>query len=422
MHDVISCPNCRHEIDLNKAVKNQLSSEVNIEYKERYKQRDDDLAIKEDKNAQDAARNKQQAIELAKQQEDFNAKVRDKENEEIELDNLIEKRAQEKVNAEISKIAKDEKEKADAIYAPEMIKATDTKNENIELRQKINALEQSQKNNDNKIDHKVAEALAIQQEKHNQENEFKEIERKEELEKVKKNLQKGLTQVNQGSNQTKGDIGEISISTNLNTLCPLDDITRTAKGANGADILQIVSSDGVNDCGKIYLEIKRTTRYEKKWLPKLKLDGREKKANVLILISETLPPEYIHPTNVDGVWHCSFNNYEHLVQLHRDYLISNSKSSQAQQNSVSGSMLTYNYVNSEDFERVVENFYANLSKTEEQVNKEKRCMNSSWSERLTTSAILARDMDTVTGTLRAYSSNSTTEIESLVTEEIEINE
>ena len=418
MHDIISCPNCRHEIDLNKAVKNQLSSEVNIEYKERYKQRDADLAIKEDKNAQDAARNKQQAIELAKQQEDFNAKVRDKEKEEIELDNLVEKRAQEKVNAEISKIVKEEKEKADAIYAPEMIKATDTKNENIELRQKINALEQSQKNNDNKTDQKVAEALAIQQEKHNQENEFKEIERKEELEKVKKNSQKIVTQINQGSSQAQGSVGEISVKNHLESLFPLDKITQTK---NGADVLQEVN-DGINSCGKIYCEIKRTSRYEKKWLPKLKSDGREKKANVLMLISETLPPEYIHPTNVDGVWHCSFNNYEHLVQLHRDYIISNHKASQAQQNSISGSMLTYNYVNSDDFERLVENFYANLDKTEEQVNKEKRCMNSSWNERLTISAILAKDMDHITGTLRAYSSNSAAEIESLATEEIEINE
>jgi hypothetical protein len=422
MHDVISCPKCRHEFDLNKAVKNQLSSEVNIKYKEHYKERDADIVRQEALNSQNAATNNQKAIELAKREEDVNAKVRNKEQETIEFDKKIERRAQEKLNAMILEIAKDEKEKAEAIFAPELTKASNTENENIELRQKVIAFEQSQKNIDKKTDQKIAEALAIQQEVNNQENEFKEIERKEEREKVKKNLEKGLTQVNQGSNQVKGDIGEISVSSHLNALYALDDITRTAKGANGADILQIVSSDGVNNCGKIYLEIKRTQSYEKSWLPKLKSDGREKKANVLMLISQTLPPEMTHPKCIDGIWICSFYNYEHLLQLHRDYLISGHKSSQAQQNSISGSMLTYNYVNSDDFTRVVENFYANLNKEEELVKKEQRCMNSSWSERLTTSAILGKDMDNIIGTLRGYSTTSSTEVKSLEMAEIGINE
>ena len=173
MHDVISCPNCRHEFDLNKAVKNQLSSEVNIKYKEHYKERDADIARQEAQNSQTAATNNQKAIELAKREEDLNAKDRNKEQEAIEFDKEIDRRAQEKLNARISEIAKEEKEKAEAIYTPELTKASNTEIENIELRQKVIAFEQSQKSSNQKTDQKIAEALAIQQEKNNQERRIK---------------------------------------------------------------------------------------------------------------------------------------------------------------------------------------------------------------------------------------------------------
>jgi len=411
MHDHdnhLKCPFCKNDVNIKKALLNEYSPEVRMAYKERFKGKEEEQT--------------QKAIELAKWEESLKSKDNNKKQEVIENDKRIEMLAEEKANVKILEITKEAEEKAEAIYTPELTKASNTEIENIELRQKVIAFEQSQKSSDQKTDQKVAEALAIQQEKNNQENEFIAIERKEELEKVTKNLEKGLTQINQGSNQVKGDIGEISVSSHLNALYPLDDITRTAKGANGADILQIVSSDGVNNCGKIYLEIKRTQSYEKSWLPKLKSDGREKKANVLMLISQTLPPEMTHPKCIDGIWICSFYNYEHLLQLHRDYIISNHKSSQAQVNSISGSMLTYNYVNSDDFTRVVENFYANLNKEEELVKKEQRCMNSSWSERLTTSAILGKDMDNIIGTLRGYSTTSSTEVKSLEMMEIGINE
>jgi len=419
MHDVISCPNCRHEIDLNKAVKNQLSSEVNIEYKERYKQKDIDLAIKADKNAQDAARNEQKAIEIAKQQEDFNAKVRDKEQEASDFDKQIEKRALEMVNAKTIVIAKEEKEKAEAIYAPEMTKASNTENENIELRQKVNALEQSQKNNDQKNDQKVDEALAKQQEKHNQDREFDKIERDKVLTKAKEQLQKGYVQVNQGSSQAQGSAGETSVKNRLESLYPFDKVTQTK---NGADLLQEISSDGVNNCGMIYFEIKRTTRYEKKWLPKLKSDGREKKANVLMLISETLPPGMTKPEKKDGVWICSFNDYQHIAKIHRDNLIEANKLNQANENSVSGSMLTYNFVNSDDYERHVETMFDGLSQTHIEIESEKKFFNRAWAKRIATSELIMKSLSSIDGTFKAYSNNSKSEVESLEMAEIGINE
>ena len=66
--------------------------------------------------------------------------------------------------------------------------------------------------------------------------------------------------------------------------------------------------------------------------------------------------------------------------------------------------------------------YSKQSKTDLQIDKEQRCMNQSWTERRSISAILAKDMDNIVGTLSSYSTDSSAEIESSVIEEIEINE
>jgi hypothetical protein len=409
MHDHdnnIKCPFCKNEVNIKKALMNEYSPEVHSAYKERFKEKDEE-------QAKITAVNHNKEVELSKWEERLKSQDNTKE-----IDKRIDKAAEEKANLKIQEMIKEEKEKAKAIYSPQLDKASNIESENIELRQKLLAFEQNEKVHDKKTQQAINEALAKQQEKHNQDNEFKDIKHAEDMNKAKKNFQHGLTQANQGSNQAQGDVGEISVNSHLKALYPLDDITRTAKGANGADILQKVSFDGINDCGKIYLEIKRTQNYDKNWLSKLNSDSREKKANVPILISKTLPPEMTHPKCVDGIWICSFQDYEHLVQIHRDYLISNHKSSQAQINSVSGSMLTYNYVNSDDFNRVVENMYANLSKTQEQVDIEKKCMNKSWSERLAIGEVLGKNMATITGTLKAYSTNSQSEVNSLEMDEV----
>jgi len=411
MHDHdnhLKCPFCKNEVNIKKALLNEYSPEVHSAYKERFKG-------KEEEFYKTAAIQTQREEELNKREESLRSKENNKKQEDIELDKLIEKSAQEKLNAEISKITKEEKEKADAIYAPEMIKAADTNTENIELRQKINSYEQSQKN----TDQIVAEALAKQEEKHIQDREFDKIESDKVLAKAKEHLQKGYVQVNQGSSQAQGSAGETSVKNRLESLYPFDKVTQTK---NGADLLQEISSDGVNNCGMIYFEIKRTQSFDKKWIPKLKSDMREVKANIGIVVSETLPPGMTKPEKKDGVWICSFNDYQHIAKIHRDNLIDANKLNQANENSVSGSMLTYNFVNSDDYERHVETMYDGLSQTHIEIESEKKFFNRAWAKRLATSELIMKSLSSIDGTFKAYSNNSKIEVESLEIEEIEINE
>jgi len=411
----LKCPFCKNDVNIKKALLNEYSPEVHNAYKERFKDKEENQANTSAIQAKTTEDQKQEAIKLAKWQKDLKSKDIYKNQEVTEL---AEKLAQEKVNAMMTDIDRKAVKKAEAIFAPEIEKASNIDKENIELKQQLLKFEQGQKNIDKKTQHMIDEALAKQDKEHRKENEFKDIEHTEELEKVKKNSQKIVTQINQGSSQAQGSVGEISVKNHLESLFPLDKITQTK---NGADVLQEVN-DGINSCGKIYCEIKRTTRFDKNWLPKFNSDSRDKKAHARILITETMPSGMTQPGKIDGIWICSFHDYEPLVLLHRDYIISNFKSSQAQQNSISGSMLTYNYVNSEEFERRVENFYSNLSKTDLQIDKEQRCMNQSWSERRSISAILSKDMDNIIGTLSSYSTDSSAEIESLEMAEIGINE
>ena len=215
MHDVISCPKCRHEFDLNKAVKNQLSSEVNIKYKEHYKERDADIARQEAQNSQTAETNNQKAIELANREEDLNAKYRNKEQEANELDKRIEKRALDMMNAKRLEIANEEKEKAEAIYTPELTKASNTEIENIKLRQKVTEFEQSHKNINQRNEQKLNEALADKEKEYSQQREFDKIHSDKILAQASENFSKGLVQTNQGSSQAQGSVGETSVKNHL---------------------------------------------------------------------------------------------------------------------------------------------------------------------------------------------------------------
>src|SRR4029077_4914629 len=140
----------------------------------------------------------------------------------------------------------------------------------------------------------VDEALMVQfREKFKEQAEQASLLKLKEKEKVindlRRQLSSALRKVEQSPVELQGSIQEEAILTALAGIYPLDLITRTKRGTNGADLLhRVFTQDGL-EAGVIYVESKRTENWSNDWVPKLKSDNLRVHADILVIISQALP-------------------------------------------------------------------------------------------------------------------------------------
>lgn len=95
---------------------------------------------------------------------------------------------------------------------------------------------------------------------------------------------------------------ELELGALLRAAFPVDKIEPVAKGVGGADIVQKVINKSGHSCGTILWEFKRTKAWSERWIAKLKDDLRSVKADLAIIVSETLPKDCINFNQINGVW------------------------------------------------------------------------------------------------------------------------
>ena len=122
-----------------------------------------------------------------------------------------------------------------------------------------------------------------------EQNELKFKQKDEQLEVLKKQLNEAQRRIEQGSEQLHGETQELAIEAWLREKFVFDVIDEVKKGANGADVMQIVNPREAQNCGKIYYESKRTKNFSNEWIEKFKADMRASGADVGVLVSEARP-------------------------------------------------------------------------------------------------------------------------------------
>ena len=148
---------------------------------------------------------------------------------------------------------------------------------------------------------------------------FKELEK--QLDDQKKLAEEMRRKAEQGSMQLQGEVQELAIQELLSSMFPYDEVNEVPKGVKGADVIHVVKNRIGNDCGKIIYESKRTKAFGKDWIDKLKSDAVLTKADVCILVTETMPDESDQIIQKEGVWICSFKDFKNLVIVVRDSMI-----------------------------------------------------------------------------------------------------
>jgi len=333
--ETIKCPDCGAVIELSEAI----SHDIEVRLKQQYEN--------------EIGKTKKAIEEKAKKeaQESLNIKISDL-NEQLEekTKNLKEAQRQE---LELRKRQRELVEKEEKLE--------------LELSRKIDAERQ-------KIIQKTSKEF---EETHR----LKDAEKDKQLDDMKKQIDELKRKSEQGSQQMQGEVLELELEESLKEEFPFDVIEPVAKGVKGGDIIQTVKTQSGRICGKILWETKRTKNWSDSWILKLKDDQRDAKADLAILVSETLPKGFHHFRLISGVWVTDILSAVSLALALRVVLIQVARERETQVGKKEKMELAYNYLTGQEFRNRVEAIVESFTAMKADLEAERRAMLKIWAKR-----------------------------------------
>jgi len=272
----IKCPKCGHEFAVTEAMTQQIANE----YREKYKTALADLNTKHEQQLEVERKSVEQKVKGRLDQE----KVRAREDVALEMTDL--------------KSQLEEKSK----------KVSELQAAELDLRKKQRELDDKQKTLELDLERKLSqqrdEIELAARKKADEEHDLKLKEKEKQLGDALKQVEEMKRKLEQGSQQTQGEILELELEDQLRMTFPDDDIQPVAKGVRGGDVIQRITGSGEPLC--ILYEFKNTKNWTEGWIAKLKQDQRECKAEMAVLVTRALPKEISGFGQREGVWVTDF--------------------------------------------------------------------------------------------------------------------
>ncbi len=136
----------------------------------------------------------------------------------------------------------------------------------------------------------------------NEQNQRVLAEKDKQLEQVNANVEEMKRQIESRSQQLQGELEEVNVYSRLKEAFPNDEVVRTERGRNGADIELRVKSPSGKVAGTVLIEVKDTQNFDRKWLGKLKEDMQTHQAITGVIVSRSMPADIDTFRQRDGVW------------------------------------------------------------------------------------------------------------------------
>ena len=329
--NIIKCPSCQTEIPLDAALSAQVEKDLDAKYNKR----------------------------LADEKKSLEKKLRE----------------------EISSKQSDEiQELEDALKYERQLAETAKANES-ELRKQKRDLEQKAKDLDLELDRKLDQEREKILSEADAAHRLKDAEKDGKLNKALEQLKDMERRLAQGSQQSQGEVLELELESQLAKNFPLDIVEPVAKGVRGGDILLTVVSKNSRECGKILYELKRTKSFSESWLQKLKADARSCKADLMLLVTETLPEGVKSFAEIDGVWVSSVPAALALSGVLREILIHVSREKNIQSNKKEKAELVYEYMVSNEFKSRFGGIVDAFKTMKEDLDSERRAIDKIFAKR-----------------------------------------
>ncbi len=339
MKNIIICPKCGTKIDVNEILYEQIEKELKekIESELKTKMKIEKEKIEEEIKRKLEEEKAEYIKKLEKELREKTEKIKDYYRLEAELERL--KREKEELKERI--IFEKEKEFSQRIMEErERIKK--------ELNEKI----------------------------------YFEIKEKDKIiEDLKRKLEEAQEKAEKVSSELKGEIQEIEIERFLKNQYPFDEVKRVSKGQYGADVIQIVRNEKGMECGKIYYESKRTKTFDNRWITKLKEDNLSLNADILVIVTETMPKESDSFFYKDGVWICNFFELKPLSYILRHFLIEMNYLKISKENKETKMSMLYDYLTGNEFKNQFGAFIDGFTTLYKSYIEERKKMQIIWAER-----------------------------------------
>lgn len=216
------------------------------------------------------------------------------------------------------------------------------------------------------------------QKKAEEEQHLKMLAKDKQLQDTLKELEDAKRKLQQGSQQTQGEVFELEFEKLLQQEFPHDKIAPVGKGIKGGDIVQEVWDAKGNYNGKILWELKNTKTWTEGWVDKLKNDKRTIKAEEAVLITEVLPKEMKTAGFRNGIWVTKRDFVIGIASALRANLIQLFYTKASAKGKDEKVELLYSYLSGVEFRHRIEAIIEAFSHMQDDIEKEKRYFSSKW--------------------------------------------
>lgn len=396
MNDKIKCPNCGHEFDVEEALSGKIEAHFKAEYERKISEQSEKLNDEKRKLGEEKAllqlqKEKQDELlqsELEKQLKKEREKIEKNASELVEQQMKSLQEENEKRKAENRSLK--EKEIAFLRREAELVE----KQEELSLKMEKDLIER-QKEIEEKGAAKARESFELER-----------IKLLKQIEDNKKLAEEMKRKAEQGSMQLQGEVQELALEDLLARTYPFDRIAEVPKGVRGADSIQTVINASQQECGTIVYESKRTKSFANDWISKLKQDQVTCKADIAVLVTETMPADMERFGEKDGVWICGFHEVKSLSFVLREMLIKTNSVKMAQVNKGDKMELLYHYLTSNEFVQNIQRIVENYDEMTNQLNAEKKAMQKIWAIREKQIWVVQENVSALFGSIKGIAGNA----------------
>jgi hypothetical protein len=366
----VLCPHCKKEIEISEALTSQMLDEERIKF--------------------------QKELEQARLEEKVKTEKRFIEKQELIMKDLENERKGDRERIE--------KLMQDILKANEEMRTLKRKDEERELEQQKKLIEEREK---------MKEELSKSAD---EKAKLKLIEKDQQLEAMKKTIEELQRKSQQGSQQQQGEALEVELEQSLKTTFPTDLIEAVQKGVRGADVRHTVKTSRGNTCGVILWELKRTKAWSDDWIRKLKEDLRTEKANIAIIVSESLPEEARSGFgHIDGIIICSLALSLNIAEFVRQQLIAVARERfiLEHKNNKTEAEDLFAYITSHTFLQQLEAFVELHTEMTIQVTRERAALEKIWKTREIQIQKMFKSTMSIAGSLQGIIGQSLPQIKGL---------
>lgn len=368
--NTITCKKCGSEIEISEALTHQIREQI--------------LASLDAKHKQDLEVAKKEATEEVskKVHEQFEAQLKN-----LQKANEEEQERNKKLTGQINQLLLE-------------MRKLRRKDEDREIEMKKKILEEEEKIR--------TEAIKKTEEEHR----LKDLEKDKKLQDTLKQVEELKTKMEQGSQQSQGEVLELEMEKILKHEFPSDNIAEIKKGERGADIVQTVIDRNGKTCGIIIWESKNA-KWSNLWIDKLKEDQRRVKAQVAALVSVHIPEDISGFVFRNGAWISNRSSFVGLAYALRFQIIQAFYIRTENEGKNEKKDIVYKYFTGIEFQHRVEAIVQAFDSLKKDIETERRWFQAKWARQEKIIRTVIDNTHGIYGELQAITGKELAPIQSL---------